>query len=145
MQANAAWSAMEPVFALQKGPIGLFVRAIGIARATTKVGFANLVYEMQTPRPAQKAYPARMARTMLPRHQVVPSPIQCWRRRPSPSLNKSRDSALHPAVVTHPHIGFLSLWPAYYRRRSRTPSWLLGRNWLNVLHAYECHIVQYCG
>ncbi len=58
MLANAVkpWvrSAIEPVVAPQKGGIGLlFVRTIGIVRATTKVAFANLVYEMQTPRPAR--------------------------------------------------------------------------------------------
>lgn len=49
--ANAAksrvGSAVEPVFARQKGPMGLVVRTIGIARATTKIGLANLVYSMQ--------------------------------------------------------------------------------------------------
>ncbi len=51
MQANAAKSrvrsAVEHVFARQKGPMGLFVRTIGIARATTKIGLANLAYNMQ--------------------------------------------------------------------------------------------------
>lgn len=49
--ANAAKSrlrsAVEHVFARQKGPMGLFVRTIGIARATTKIGLANLAYNMQ--------------------------------------------------------------------------------------------------
>ena len=49
--ANAAKSrvrsAIEHVFARQKGPMGLFVRTIGIARATTKIGLANLAYNMQ--------------------------------------------------------------------------------------------------
>jgi hypothetical protein len=40
-------SAIEHVFARQKGPMGLFVRTIGIARATTKIGLANLAYNMQ--------------------------------------------------------------------------------------------------
>jgi IS5 family transposase len=40
-------SAVEHVFARQKGPMGLFVRTIGIARARTKIGLANLVYNMQ--------------------------------------------------------------------------------------------------
>lgn len=38
---------VEHVFARQKGPMGLFIRTIGIARATTKIGMANLVYNMQ--------------------------------------------------------------------------------------------------
>ena len=35
------------VFAQQKGPMGLFIRTIGLARATTKIGLANLVYNMK--------------------------------------------------------------------------------------------------
>ena len=49
-RANGARSkvraAIEHVFARQKGPMGLVVRTIGIARATVKVGLANLVYNM---------------------------------------------------------------------------------------------------
>ncbi|CCG08935.1 Transposase (Class II) [Pararhodospirillum photometricum DSM 122] len=40
-------SAVEHVFACQKGPMALFVRTIGIARAKTKIGMANLVYNMR--------------------------------------------------------------------------------------------------
>jgi len=40
-------SAVEHVFARQKGPMGLVVRTIGIARATVKIGLANLVYNMR--------------------------------------------------------------------------------------------------
>ena len=40
-------AAVEHVFARQKGPMGLFIRTIGIARATTKIGLANLVYNMK--------------------------------------------------------------------------------------------------
>jgi transposase, IS5 family len=35
------------VFAQQKGPMGLFIRTIGLALATTKIGLANLVYNMK--------------------------------------------------------------------------------------------------
>lgn len=49
--ANAAKSrirsAIEHVFARQKGPMALFVRTIGIARATTKIGLAEFAYNMQ--------------------------------------------------------------------------------------------------
>ena len=49
--ANAKRSKLrafvEHVFARQKGPMALFVRTIGIARATTKIGMANLVYNFQ--------------------------------------------------------------------------------------------------
>ena len=37
-------SAVETVFAAQKHRFGLFVRTIGMARARTKIGLANLVY-----------------------------------------------------------------------------------------------------
>ena len=39
-------SAVEHVFAHEKGLMGLVVRTIGIARAETKIGFANLAYNM---------------------------------------------------------------------------------------------------
>jgi transposase, IS5 family len=44
---SAVRSAVEHVFARQKGPIGLFIRTIGIGRARTKIGLANLVYNMK--------------------------------------------------------------------------------------------------
>ena len=50
-KANAKKSAgrapIEHVFAEQKDRMGLFVRTIGIARAKTKIGLANLVYNMR--------------------------------------------------------------------------------------------------
>jgi transposase, IS5 family len=49
-RANAAKSRVrsyvEHVFARQKGPMALFIRTIGLARATTKIGLANLTYNM---------------------------------------------------------------------------------------------------
>src|SRR5690242_18382907 len=44
---SAIRSAVEHVFARQKGAMSLFVRTIGIARARTKIGLANLLYNMQ--------------------------------------------------------------------------------------------------
>jgi hypothetical protein len=38
---------VEHVFARQKGPMGMFIRTIGLARATTKIGLANLTYNMK--------------------------------------------------------------------------------------------------
>ena len=38
---------VEHVFAEQKDRMGLFVRTIGIARATTKIGMANLIYNIK--------------------------------------------------------------------------------------------------
>jgi transposase, IS5 family len=50
-RANAKKSAVrahvEHIFAEQKARMGLFVRTIGLARATTKIGLANLVYNMR--------------------------------------------------------------------------------------------------
>jgi transposase, IS5 family len=50
-RANARKSAVrahiEHIFAEQKHRMGLFVRTIGLARATTKIGLANLVTNMR--------------------------------------------------------------------------------------------------
>jgi transposase, IS5 family len=50
-RANAKKSAVrahvEHVFAEQKARMGLFVRTIGLFRATTKIGLANLVHDMR--------------------------------------------------------------------------------------------------
>lgn len=50
-QANNARSkvraAVEHVFARQKGPMALIVRTIGLARATVKIGLANIAYNMR--------------------------------------------------------------------------------------------------
>jgi IS5 family transposase len=40
-------SHVEHVFAVQKDRMDLFVRTIGIARATTKIGMANIVYNIK--------------------------------------------------------------------------------------------------
>lgn len=40
-------SKVEHVFAEQKDRMGLFIRTIGIARAKTKIGLANLVYNLK--------------------------------------------------------------------------------------------------
>jgi len=40
-------AAVEHVFARQKGPMGLVVRTIGIARAPVKIGLANIAYNMR--------------------------------------------------------------------------------------------------
>ncbi|KQT63316.1 MULTISPECIES: IS5 family transposase [unclassified Aureimonas] len=39
-------SAVEHVFARQKGPMKLFIRTIGIVRAEVKIGMANLAYNL---------------------------------------------------------------------------------------------------
>ena len=40
-------AAVEHVFARQKGPMALVVRTIGLARATVKIGLANVAYNMR--------------------------------------------------------------------------------------------------
>ncbi len=40
-------SVVEHVFAAQKNAMGLFIRTIGMARAKTKIGIANLAYNMR--------------------------------------------------------------------------------------------------
>jgi IS5 family transposase len=44
---SAVRAAVEHVFAHQKGPMGLVIRTIGIARARVKIGLANLAYNMR--------------------------------------------------------------------------------------------------
>lgn len=39
-------AAVEHVFARQKGPMGLFIRTIGLVRARVKIGMANIAYNM---------------------------------------------------------------------------------------------------
>ena len=46
-QKSKVRSAIEHVFAHQKGPMGLVVCTIGIARARVKIGLANLCYNMR--------------------------------------------------------------------------------------------------
>ena len=40
-------SRVEHVFANQKSQTGLFIRTIGITRATMRIGQANIVYNMR--------------------------------------------------------------------------------------------------
>jgi len=40
-------AGVEHVFAAQKRQMGLFIRTIGIDRATTKIGLVNLAYNMK--------------------------------------------------------------------------------------------------
>jgi transposase, IS5 family len=44
---SAIRSAIEHVFAEQKTRMGLFVRTVGLARATVKIGMANMAYNMK--------------------------------------------------------------------------------------------------
>ena len=40
-------SRVEHVFADQKSQMGLFIRSVGIKRATMRIGLANIVYNMR--------------------------------------------------------------------------------------------------
>ena len=51
-------SHVEHVFAVQKGRMDLFIRTIGIARATTKIGLANIVYNIKRTLFLRRAAPA---------------------------------------------------------------------------------------
>jgi IS5 family transposase len=44
---SAIRAPIEHIFACQKDKMGLFIRTIGLARARTKIGLANLVYNMK--------------------------------------------------------------------------------------------------
>ena len=61
-RANALKSKVrshaEHVFAVQKDRMDLFIRTIGIARATTKIGMANLVYNIKRTLFLRRAAPA---------------------------------------------------------------------------------------
>jgi IS5 family transposase len=46
-QKSKVRSAIEHVFAHEKGLMGLVVRTIGLARAKVKIGLANLAYNMR--------------------------------------------------------------------------------------------------
>ncbi len=40
-------SGVEHVFAVQKDKMDVFIRTVGLARATVKIGMANMVYNMK--------------------------------------------------------------------------------------------------
>lgn len=40
-------SRVEHVFADQKAQTGLFIRTVGITRATMRIGLANIIYNMR--------------------------------------------------------------------------------------------------
>jgi transposase, IS5 family len=44
---SAIRAPIEHIFAYQEDKMGLFIRTIGLARARTKIGLANLVYNMR--------------------------------------------------------------------------------------------------
>ncbi len=52
-------AGVEHVFARQKGPMSLVVRTIGLARATVKIGLANIAYNMRRAVWLTNKHPAR--------------------------------------------------------------------------------------
>ena len=73
-------SAVENVFAEQKAGMGLFIRTVGIARATIKIGLANLVTRNTsgargTPTsPRRSRYPGKR----VGGSNVLPVYVRCW-------------------------------------------------------------------
>jgi hypothetical protein len=62
-------AAVEHVFAHEKGPMGLVVRTIRLARARVKIGLANLVYKANdlAHRPSRPGIGAEEGQTRAPR------------------------------------------------------------------------------
>ena len=60
---------VEHVFAAQKRRLGLIVRTIGLARATTKITLANLTYNMRRLGLVRGQDPARLRPTGCERPQ----------------------------------------------------------------------------
>jgi hypothetical protein len=75
---------VEHVFAEQKHRMGLFIRTIGIAPATTKIGMTNLVHNIK-----RVIFPAQ------PRHRLTGL---CYAKRPTrlntiPNSNQAKSAA----------------------------------------------------
>ena len=128
-RANGARSkvraAVEHVFARQKGPMGLVVRTIGIARATVKVGLANLVYNMHRavgspsvePRwpetPSQTRSP--LQQTQISQHRTLPVPAGPI----TPPQPPSRQGSWRCPIVLS-HSSTPSLAENYFSRSSKS-------------------------
>ena len=87
-KANAARSkvrtAVEHVFAHQKGPMSLFVRTVGIARAKAKIGMANLAYNICAGSPGWKGELCQVDAPAAAQPQSQgQAPTQNHRRSPS--------------------------------------------------------------
>jgi hypothetical protein len=93
-RANAKKSAVrahiEHVFAEQKARMRLFVRTIGLARATTKIGLANLVYNNAPP---------ALAGTPAGPRLTIQQPTR--KRRPPPTETTRHRRADRPDVPRH--------------------------------------------
>ena len=82
-RANAAKSGVrahvEHVFARQKGPMALVIRTIGLARATVKIGLANLVHNMRRMAWLAAARARRPPRPAARRRAAFKRPKPPWR------------------------------------------------------------------
>ena len=86
---SAVRSALEHVFARQKVPMGLFIRTTGMARARTKIGLANLLYNVQrviwlTAQAAPTSPKDPLTKPAAPRHTERPNQPATHVRMPSP-------------------------------------------------------------
>lgn len=101
-RANGAKSkvraGVEHVFARQKGPMGLFVRTIGIARATVKIGLANCLQHEARPL-AERAGGLRLTPGRRPRKstRVLIAPVA---PATAPSPNKLSQRQTYPTEPT---------------------------------------------
>jgi IS5 family transposase len=88
-------SPVEHVFAEQKDRMGLFIRTIGIARTTIKIGMANLVYNIKR---LIFLRPRRLLRKAAPlsQYQISRCPrISCTRK-----ITRDRTVHLHRIAQT---------------------------------------------
>ena len=92
-RAKALKSKVECVFAEQKDNMGLFVRTSGVVRATTKIGLANLVYNIKILVVLNRAARA----TSKPRRQALPQ--------------QAITIVEHPPTSAGPHCAVLMLTP----------------------------------
>jgi hypothetical protein len=74
---------IDHVFAYQKDKMGLFIRTIGLARARTKIGLANLVYNMK--RLTWLATALRISSAVM----TPPGASRCRRARPGHARSRA--------------------------------------------------------
>ena len=98
-------SHVEHVFAVQKDRMDLFIRTVGIARATTKIGMANIVYSpVGTARSAQAdAVPAKDRARMRANGGAQPHkrPLHGKRRAKSPQSRRPSHARRNQTVAAH--------------------------------------------
>jgi hypothetical protein len=96
--------AVEHLFAAQKQRLRPVVRTIGLARATAKLGLANLAYDLPRFTWLQgRAAPARLARSAS-RAEPTASPPPAGRRNPDSQLPAAQGKRHDPKTVGR-HLG----------------------------------------